>query len=186
MIRIGEHNFQEVKAKFDSLSSDLMKMEYLESVLKVNEFGMDIRKFVFANLGEIYSKRLMYDKAAKVFYSKAGFDATFREKIDSLLKAGEYYARSGNLIGAEDMFNRASREANVEQKKSIELAKIKVYVTIAEEFEKKGRMTNAVKFYEDLLRMKVSDSDKQKIKAKLIEYYKRMGKFTDAKMVESK
>ena len=186
MIRVDEKNFQEVKAKFDSLSSDLMKMEYLESALKINEFGMDIRKFVFANLGEIYARRLMYEKAAKVYYSKAGFDTTYRERIDSLMKAGEFYARAGNLIGAEDMFTRALREANTDQKNAITLGKIKTYVAIAEELEKKSRMTNAVKFYEELLRMKVSDSDKQKIKAKLIDYYKRMGKFTDAKMVESK
>jgi tetratricopeptide (TPR) repeat protein len=186
MIRVDEKNFQEVKARFDSLSSDLMKMEYLESVLKINEFGMDVRKFVFSNLGEIYAKRLMYDKAAKVYYSKAGFDSTFRERIDSFMKAGEYFARAGNLISAEDMFARASREANAEQKKAVDLGKIKIFVAIAEEFEKKSRMTNAVKFYEELLKMKVSDLDKQKIKAKLLDYYTRMGKFTDAKLVQSK
>ena len=186
MIRIGEHNFQEVKARFDSLSTDLIKMEYLESVLKMNEFGMDVRKFVFFNLGDLYAKRLMYEKAAKAFYSKSGFDSTYREKIDSLMKAGEQFARAGNLISAEDMFARATREANGDQKKSIEVGKIQIFVKIAEEFEKKARMTNAVKFYEELLKMKVSDSDKAKIKAKLIDYYKRMGKFVDAKMVESK
>lgn len=186
MIRIGEHNFQEVKARFDSLSTDLMKMEYLESVLKVNEFGMDIRKFVFFNLGDLYAKRLMYEKAAKAYFGKAGFDSTYREKIDSLMKAGENYARSGNLMGAEDMFARAMREANAEQKKAIEVGKIQIFVKIAEELEKKARMSNAVKFYEELLKMKVSDSDKAKIKAKLIDYYKRMGKFVDAKLVESK
>lgn len=186
MTRVGERNFQEVKAKFDSLSSDLMKMEYLESVLKVSDFGMDIRKFVFSNLGDLYARRLMYDKAAKVYYSKSGFDSTYREKIDSLMKAGEQFARAGNLVSADDMFARATREANGDQKSSIEIGKIKIYVTIAEEFEKKARMSNAVKFYEELLKMKVSDSDRQKIKAKLLDYYKRMGKFVDARMVESK
>lgn len=186
MVQVKERSLSDVKLRFDTLVTDLTKMEYLESVLKVSDITMDVKKFVFMNLADLYDKRNMFDKAAKAMYAKAGYDVTFREKVDSYLKAGEYAAKSGNLMTADDMFLRASREGNSEQQVRVSLARKNIYLAIANDLEKKGRMSNATKFYEHLLTMKLDDLEKSLIKKKLYEYYKRMGRFNEARMVESK
>lgn len=186
MVNVKEHLFQDVKAKYETLSTDLTKMEYLESVLKTSDVNMDVKKFALGMLAELYEKRMMYDKAAKAMFGKAGYDITFREKVETYLKAAEYYAKAGSIIGAEDMFSRASREANTEQQAKIALAKKNIYFTIANDLEKRARMSNATKFYEHLLTLKIDDLEKSLIKKKLTDYYKRMGKFNEARVVETR
>lgn len=185
-MQVKEHLFQDVKSKYETLSTDLTKMEYLESVLKMSDVNMDVKKFSLGMLAELYEKRMMFDKAAKAMFGKAGYDLTFREKIDTYLKAAEYYAKAGNVLGAEDMFARASREANTEQQARINLAKKNIYFTIANDLEKRGRMSNATKFYEHLLTLKIDDLEKSMIKNKLVDYYKRMGRFGEMRTVEAR
>lgn len=186
MVQVKERLFQEIKVKFESLSTDLTKMEYLESVLKTSDVNMDVKKFALGTLAILYDKKLMFDKAARAMAAKAGYDITFREKIDTYLKAGEYYAKAGNLLAADDAFARASREGNSEQQAKVALARKNIYFTVANDLEKRMRMANAVKFYEHLLEIKLDELEKAMIKKKLIEYYKRVGRFSDAKLVESR
>ncbi|MEI7718534.1 MAG: hypothetical protein WCI72_01600 [archaeon] len=186
MVQVKEKLFQDVKSKYETLSTDLTKMEYLESVLKMSDVNMDVKKFALGMLAELYERRMMYDKAAKAMFGKAGYDLTFREKVDTYLKAAEYYAKAGNILGAEDMFSRASREANTEQQGKINLAKKNIYFTIASDLEKKGRMSNGTKFYEHLLTLKIDDLEKSMIKKKLVEYYKRMGRFNEMRMIDAR
>ena len=84
------------------------------------------------------------------------------------------------------MFSRASREGNSEQQGKINLAKKNIYFTIASDLEKKGRMSNGTKFYEHLLTLKIDDLEKSMIKKKLVEYYKRMGRFNEMRMIEAR
>ena len=186
MVQVKERLFQDVKAKYETLSTDLTKMEYLESVLKTSDVNMDVKKFALTMLAELYEKRMMFDKAAKAMFGRAGYDITFREKIETYLKAAEYYAKAGNILGAEDMFSRASREGTQEQKAKVMLAKKNIYLSIAGDLEKRGRMSNGTKLYEHLLTIKLDDLEKSMIKKKLSEYYKRMGRFNEMRMVESR
>jgi len=186
MVQVKESGYQEVKAKFESLVTDLTKMEYLESALKLSDVSMDVKKFAYLMLTDLYEKRLMFDKAAKVMCAKAGYDITFREKIDSYLRAAELYAKSGNILLAEDMFLRATREGNSEQQAKVALARKNIYFSVANEMEKRARMANAVKFYEHLLTLKLDELEKSLIKKKLLEYYKKVGRFNDARMVEAR
>ena len=117
---------------------------------------------------------------------KAGYDLTYKDKIDTYVKAAEFYAKAANIVGAEDMFARASREANSEQQLKIAQARKKVFLLIAEDLEKRGRMSNATKFYEHLLTLKLDDLEKSLIKKKLSDYYKKMGRFSEARVVETR
>jgi len=186
MVQVKERLFQDVKSKYETLITDLTKMEYLESVLKMSDVNMDVKKFALGMLAELYDKRMMFDKAAKAMFGRAGYDITFREKVETYLKAAEYYAKAGNILGAEDMFSRASREGNQEQKAKINLTRKNIYLMIAGDLEKRGRMSNGTKFYEHLLTLKLDDLEKSMIKKKLIDYYKRMGRFNELRMVESR
>jgi len=186
MVQVKERTFQEVKAKYESLATDLIKMEYLESTLRGPDSSIDIKNFAYSCLATLYERRLMFDKAGKAMAMKAGYDTTFREKIETYLKAAEYYAKAQQLMIAEDMFVRASREGNAEQQARVALTRKNIYLSIAAELEKKGRMTNAAKFYEQLLSMKLDELEKSLIKKKLLEYYTKMGRFNDAKLVEKR
>lgn len=186
MVQVKEVLFQDVKVHYESLKTDLIKMEYLESVLKIISMSIDVKKFALGNLSELYDRRMMYDKAAKAMCLKSGYETTYREKIDSLLKSAEFYVRAGNVFGAEDMFVGAMREATSEQKIKITSSRKLIYLKIAEELEKKNRMSNASKLYEHLLTLKLTDIEKESIKKKLKDYYVRVGRFNEAKMVEKR
>jgi tetratricopeptide (TPR) repeat protein len=186
MVQVKERLFQDVKAKYESLMTDLTKMEYLESALKTSDIGMDVKKFALGILAELYEKKLMYDKAAQALFAKAGYELTFREKIETYLKAAEHYTKAGNIIGAEDMFSRAMREANIEQKPKIQIARKNTFLKIAKELENKNRMNHATKFYEHLLTFKLEDTEKEMIKNRLIDYYKRMGRFNELRSVQAR
>lgn len=179
MVQVKERSLQEIKSKYESLATDLTKMEYLESVLKTPDIGTEIKKYSLGILSELYAKKLMFDKSANALFRKAGYETTYREKIDTYIKAGEAYARSGNIVGAEDMFTRASREANAEQQNKIILIKKNTYFRIASELESKSRMSYASKFYEHLLTLKLDEQEKTLAKNKLTEYYKKIGKFNE-------
>lgn len=186
MVQVKERLFQDVKSKYETLNTDLTKMEYLESVLKMSDVNMDVKKFALGMLAELYERRMMFDKAAKAMFGKAGYDITFKDKVETYLKAAEYYAKAANVLGAEDMFSRASREANTEQQMKIQIARKNIYLSIANDLEKRGRMANATKFYEHLLTLKIDDLEKHMIKKKLSDYYKRMGRFNEARVVETR
>jgi len=186
MVQVKEASLQEIKAHYDFLKTDLIKMEYLESVLKILTMSIDVKKFALGNLSELYERRMMYDNAAKAMCLRSGYEVTYREKIDSLLKSAEFYIKSGNIIIADDMFVGAMREATPEQQIKITLARKSIYLKIAEELEKKSRMSNAAKIYEHLLTLKLTDVEKDSIKNKLKNYYVKVGRFNEAKIVEKR
>jgi len=186
MVQVKEVSFQDVKAHYESLKTDLIKMEYLESVLKILSMSIDVKKFALGTLSELYDKRMMYDKSAKAMCLKAGYEVTYREKIDSLLKSAEFYIKSGNIIAADDMFVGAMREATPEQQIKITAARKSIYLKVADELEKRTRMSNASKIYEHLLTLKLTEVEKESIKKKLKDYYVRVGRFNEAKIVEKR
>lgn len=186
MIRVQENTLQEIEEKFNSIRTDLIKLEYLESVLKKGDISIEIKRFAYSNIAELYESRLMFDKAGHAMSMLAGYQTTYREKIDSDINAAEYFARGMKIMLAEDMFLRAMRESNVEQKKKVEMARKNIFMAVAKELESKRKMNYAAKFYEHLLTLKLDELDKELVKGKLVEYYKRIGKFNDAKIVENR
>ena len=108
----------------------------------------------------------------------------FKEKIDSYITAAELFSRVGKVDDAEDMFVRAGRDANSEQKMKVKLARKNVYLISAHELERKGKRASAAKFYERLIKMNLEDVEKVEIKEKLLSTYKALGMFREAKLLE--
>lgn len=183
VIQVKEKTIEEIENKLSNIATDLNKIAYLESVLKGN-FTFEVKRFIWDKLVEFYEERGMFEKAARAISAKAGIDISFREKIESYLKAGELYAKAGKIKDAEEMFIRASREANIEQKQKIKLARKNIYLVSARELEKKGKRANALKFYEKLIKINLDDLEKKEVKEKLISTYKILGKFREAELVE--
>ncbi len=183
VIQVREKTIEEIEKRLAKEKTDLNKINYLESGLKQN-FTFEIKRFIWGKLVELYEARGMLEKAGFAMANKAGTEISFREKIESYLKAAELYAKCGKIENAEEMFVRALRNANLEQKQRIKLARKNIFFASAKEMEKKGKKAATLKFYEKLIQMDLNEIEKKEVKSKLIEIYKKLGRFSDAKLVE--
>jgi tetratricopeptide (TPR) repeat protein len=184
VIQVRERTIEEIEEKLSEMNTDLNKISYLESALKAASFSFEIKRFLWGELAKLYEERKMFDRAAKAMANKAGVEVMFKEKIDSYIMAAELYCRVGKVDEADDMFLRASRDGNDEQKRAIKLARKNVYTVTAQELERKGRKAHAAKFYEKLIKMNLEDSEKLEIKHKLLDTYTALGKFREARLLE--
>jgi len=175
---------EEIQEKLTEMNTDLNKISYLESALKATSFSYEIKRFLWGKLSELYGDRGMFDRAAKAMANKAGVEIMFKDKIDSYITAAELYSKAGKVDEADDMFLRASRDGNEEQKRSVRLARKNVYLVSAHELEREEKKAHAAKFYEKLIKMNLEDIEKLEIKHKLLDTYNALGKFREAKLLE--
>ena len=184
VIQVRERTIEEIEDKLVEMNTDLNKISYLESALKATSFSFEIKRFLWGELSELYAGRKMFERAARAMANKAGVEVMFKDKIDSYITAAEFYAKIGKVDDADDMFLRASRDGNDEQKRAIKLARKNVYSVSAQELERKGKKASAVKFYEKLIKMNLEDVERLEIKHKLLDTYTALGKFREAKLLE--
>ncbi len=183
VMRIQEKTVEDMKYKLSGMGADLNKIDYLESALKAG-FSFDIKRWIWDNLVELYELRKMFDKAAGAVREKAEIEISFREKIESLLRAGEFYSKAGKIEDADNMFVRASRDASMGQQQKIKLAMKNIFLISAKGLEEKGKKATALKFYERLIKMNLDEIEKKEIKEKLIRTYKALGKFKEIELLE--
>jgi len=183
VMRIQEKTIDDIEYKLSGMGANLNKINYLESALKAG-FSFEIKRWLWDHLVELYEEEKMFEKAAGAVREKAEIEISFREKIESLLRAGEFYAKAGKIEDADNMFVRASRDASLEQKQKIKLAMKNIFIVSAKDLEDKGKKATALKFYERLIKMNLDDVEKFDIKEKLVSTYKALGKFKEAELVE--
>lgn len=183
-IQVRERTIEEVEEKLVGINTDLNKIIYLESALGIIGFNFETKRFLWKKLSELYKNRKMFEKSAKALANKAGMEITFKDKIDSYVMAAELFSRVGKLADADEMFIRASRDANSEQKMKVKLARKNIYLILAKELETKGKKASAIKFYEKLIKMNLEDDEKAEIRKKLLTVYKSLGLFREAKLIE--
>ncbi len=184
VIQVREKTIEEIEDKLAEMNTALNKIIYLESALNISGFDFEIKRTLWKKLSSLYEERKMFERAAKAMSNKAGMEISFREKIDSYVNAAELYSRVGKVDDADEMFIRASRNANVEQKMKVKLARKNIYLISAKELESKGKRASAVKFYEKLIKMNLEDIEKNEIKDKLLSTYKALGLFREMKLLE--
>ena len=184
VIQVREKTQKKIAGKLSEMNTALNKIIYLESALNVIRFDFETKRFLWKRLSGLYEERKMFERAAKAMSNKAGMEVSFREKIDSYVTAAELYSRVGKIEDADEMFVRASRDANAEQKMKVKLARKNIYLISAKELEGKGKKASAVKFYEKLIKMNLEDIEKNEIKNKLLVTYKALGLFREMKLLE--
>jgi tetratricopeptide (TPR) repeat protein len=182
-IQIREKTIEEIEKKLAGMQTDLNKIGYLESAVKEAGFNFEIKRFLWGLLAELYEGRKMFERAARAMGVKAGMEVMAKDKVDSYVTAAELFARIGKVNDADDMFVRASRDASAEGKAKVRLARKNIYSVSAAELESKGKKASAVKFYEKLIKMNLEDVEKDEIKAKLMERYKALGMFREARLL---
>ena len=184
VIQVREKTVEDIKEKLGKMNTDLNKINYLESALGVAGFSFEIKRFLWKELSELYESRKMFEKSAKAMANKAGMEVMFKDKVDSYVTAAELFSRVGKVDDADEMFVRAMRDANSEQKTKVKLARKNIYLISAKDLESKGKRASAVKFYEKLIKMNLEDIEKVEIKKKLLRTYKALGLFREARLLE--
>ena len=182
-IQVREGTIEEIEEKVGEMRTALNKINYLESAVKVPGFSFEIKRFVWGALCELYKERKMFERAARAMSNKAGMEVSFREKVESYLSAAELFAKVGKIDDAEEMFVRAGRDANGDEKVKIRLARKNIYLVLAHGLEADGKRAGAVKFYEKLVKMRLDDVEIAEIKEKLLGMYNALGLFREAKLL---
>tara|TARA_Y100000310_G_scaffold339002_1_gene430293 strand:- start:4187 stop:4750 length:564 start_codon:yes stop_codon:yes gene_type:complete len=183
-MQVRESTIEEIESKLDEMATPLNKIAYLESALRESGFSFEIKRFIWNELAKLYEERKMFEKAGKAMASKAGVEVTRNDKIESYLKAAEFFTKAGRVDEADDMFVRASRDGDIDDKARIKLARKNIFMVNAQDLEKHGKKVSVAKFYEKLIKMNLLDDEKQEIKEKLIDIYKATGRFKDAELLE--
>jgi tetratricopeptide (TPR) repeat protein len=182
MVRVIETNLEQIKDKLDSIRTNFNKILYLESAIK-KDFSIEIKRFIFMTLVVLYTQDGLYEKAAKTLSSKAKFDLTFKEKIESLISSAELYCKVGKIEDAEEMFSRSFREANEVQRLDILKKRKEMYFNYADYLEKQGKRSSSLKFYEKLMKIRLEKGERNKAKEKLIKTYTLLGRFKEANII---
>lgn len=169
----GSTKKEEIEAKLGRMS-DFLKMEYLESCLKLT-FDTDIQKYCYKKLVELYEDKKMFSEAIKYQARLESVCNTSNEKIPAIIKGAELMIIFGNYDGADSLYKKALSLGNDMQRFEIKRNRIKFYKQMAETLERSNKSTGAAKIYE-LLINSVADAEKKEIKEKALEIYRRLGR----------
>jgi tetratricopeptide (TPR) repeat protein len=158
---------------------DFVQIDYLTRYLKKMP-PLEMRKFAFLKLAEIYLKKEMYINAAKMFRNIAINSLTFKDKQKYFLKETKSYILAEKFEDADKALKRTLAEGNSKEKKEIYENIIDFYKKVGEKFENKLKKEKASKIYEKLFEMKLPNEEKEMIKKKLLKFYEKLGKRKEA------
>jgi len=155
---------------------NFVQIDHLNRFLKDHQLSMDTKKFIYLKLASLYEGSKLFGETAKSYDNAAGVSLTFAEKIKHYTKAAEAYARLGDFNRVDEAIRKAMAEANIRERGEIQEIMKQVFKTQAQVLEKDLKRSHAVKFYEKLLDMRLSDQERQEVRAKLSDLYGKLGK----------
>lgn len=144
----------------------------------------DTKKFIYLRLAELYKNNRMYNDAAKMYDNLAIICIPFTEKIKYYMKEAQLYILTGDFYKVDRAMRKAMGEANASQKAEIFFTIKDFYIRQAENYIMSMKRNNAVKIYEKLLEMNITQRERKEFKKKLIELYSKLGKYDKVKMLE--
>jgi tetratricopeptide (TPR) repeat protein len=157
---------------------DFIQIDYLTRLLKQNP-PLQIKRFVYNKLAEIYYRKNMFADSGRMFENLAESSITFSDKIKYYTKASESYIELGNFENSDSVMKKAFSNANFQEKKDIYYSIKNFYFKTAEKYEKKNKINSATIIYEKLINMELTLKEKREIKEKLMNFYSRLGRFRD-------
>lgn len=175
------------------LRRDMTKSEIEEEIKRWGEYvqidnltrflnqdlPMEIRKFVCLKLSEIYEKKGLFHEAGKMYNNAAMIVIPFAEKIKLHLKEAELYIKAGDFLKVDEAMKKAVANSTAKDGLEIYSTVKELYKKQAEAYEKSKRRNQALRIYEKLLEIRMSDEERQEIKKKLTESYEKLGKFKE-------
>lgn len=154
---------------------DFIQIDYLTRFLK-EPLTMDMKKFVFLKLAELYEKISMLKEAAKNYSNAAMVSIAFSEKINHYMKEAKLYIKADDFEKSDEAMKKAMSQANSTEKNEIYLTVKEFYKQQAEAYGKNLKRASAARVYEKLLEMKISDLERKELKERLLEIYDKLGK----------
>lgn len=161
---------------------DFVQIDYLTRFI-AQKPPLYEKKFASMKLIEIYEAKKMYNDVAKIYSSLVILATSVQEKVDSLIKETKAYIQGGNFDEADKIMRKAMEEVTVIRKADIYEDIKNFYRKQAELYEKESKRNHAVKIYEKMLGMKISDSERNGIKGKLLDLYEGLGKFRESSVM---
>lgn len=162
---------------------DYVQIDHLGRFIK-EPIAMDTKKFVFLKLAELYEKAKMLNEAAKMYNNAADLSIPFVEKIKYHIKEAELYVKVGAFERVEQAMKRAFSNANSKEREEVQASVKQFLKAQAGLLEKEAKRNQAIKFYEKLLEMRILETERQEIREKLLELYRRTGKLHEAMTLE--
>jgi hypothetical protein len=157
---------------------DFIRINLLGNYLKLMP-PIEMRKFAYSKLAEIYLKKEMFNDAAKMFKNIGLNSVAFREKRENYLRECKSYIRALEFDSADKALKRAFDEANIRERREMYGIIVEFYKKEAEGWIKNGKKEKASKVYEKLIRMKISEEEKKEIREILLDLYDKLGKRED-------
>ncbi len=146
----------------------------------------DIRKFIYIKLAEIYEKRNMFAEAADINGKLAEIAVIMTEKANFFIKETEDYIRAGFFDKAENSIKKIIANVKASERPKIMNSIKEFYKNQAGIYEKERRRSLAVKTYEKLLTLNISEEEKGEINKKLFSLYKELGMMPQYMAMRSK
>jgi len=155
---------------------NFVQIDHLNRFLKDHSLSMDTKKFIFLKLASLYEASKLFGETAKAYDNAASVSLTFVEKIKHYTKAAESYARLGAFDRVDEAVRKAMAEANSRERDDLQTTIKMMYKAQAVSLESEMKRSHAVKFYEKLLDMRLSDQERREIREKLSDLYQKLGK----------
>ena len=154
---------------------DFVKIDYLSRYLKENP-PIEMRKFAYSKLAEIYSNKKMFSEVAKMYRNISINSLTFREKRENYLKESKAYILAKNFEASDKALKKAMAEGNSKEKEEIYEKIINFYENEGKKLENQKKPGATMKIYEILIRKKLSEEKYEEIRKKLLNLYDKLGK----------
>lgn len=164
---------------------DFVKIDYLMKYLKKTP-PLEMRKFAYLKLAEIYLHKEMFIDAARMYRNIAVNSPIFREKKENYLKESKAYILAGKFENSDKSLRRAIDEGNSIEKKESYKTITDFYIQEGERLEKDNKPGQTMKLYEKLIRMKLNDEEKENIREKLLTLYEKLGKREEYNFLKTK
>ncbi len=166
--------------KFLEGKGDYIQIDHLTRYLKLMP-PIEMRKFAYLKLSEIYLKKEMYSSAAEAFKNAAVNSVAFREKQENFLNEAKAYISDLKFDESDKALKKALDEANQREKEALYAEFLKFFRTEIEKREKQNQPGHLAKLYEKFLRLRIDEKEKEEVKVKLIAIYERLGKSKEAR-----
>ena len=170
----GDMSKTEVEA-FLKGKGDFVQIDHLIRFMK-EDLPTDIKKFVSMKIAEIYERRGMYNDAGKLYNNAVIYSIPFSEKMRCHVKEAEMYIKAGLFERADKSLRDAISHSNSREKDEINSQIKDFYKRQALVYEKEMRRGHAVRIYEKLLQMSITEDERREIKEKLMNLYEKVGK----------
>jgi tetratricopeptide (TPR) repeat protein len=164
---------------------DFVQIDYLNRFI-AQKPPIHEKKYAFLKLIEIYNEKKMFNDIAKIYSNLAILATSPQERVDCLIKETKAHIQDGRFDESDAVMRRAIEEVPIIKKSDIYEDIKEFYKMQAGVFEKEAKRNHAIKVYEKLLSMKISDVERDTAKGKLLSLYEQLGKFRESSALEHK